>query len=119
MSGHDAGPWATLKGGYVVNPAGKIVATCGIGMQHNIGVIAMAPTAFAALEAIQAVLSGKEWDPSSLEDIAGILNEAGFTVLPYEPTALHFCRVCGEACDDGADCCNDDFPEPGDIEVTP
>lgn len=29
--------------------------------------------------------------------------------------ALHQCRCCGEPCEDGLDCCSDDFAEPADI----
>lgn len=30
----------------------------------------------------------------------------------------HVCRCCGEECDDGKDCCSDDFPEPGEMRET-
>lgn len=33
----------------------------------------------------------------------------------YVEQFAYHCRCCGEVCEDGADCCTDDFPEPGDL----
>ena len=36
------------------------------------------------VRAIQAVLSGKEWQASTLDDIALILSEAGYVIATFE-----------------------------------
>jgi len=28
---------------------------------------------------------------------------------------IHYCACCGDACESGADCCTDEFPEPGEL----
>jgi hypothetical protein len=47
---------------------------------------------------------------TELGDVYGIYGEGhNVTYLP------HVCRCCGEDCDNGRDCCTDNFPEPGEV----
>lgn len=74
--------WNSMKR----DPEHKDRVRTGWGTKTQIGLVASIERIFEnqtkALGAIQQVMDGKQWSPDTLEDIAKVLEQAGFEVRP-------------------------------------
>ena len=89
---HTLGPWIAERGG-TVSAQGRVVATCGIGMQHNAALIAAAPTLLEvceeALRCAQALCDTDEWPSTSCPaDLVDVLSRAIDAATDSRPALL-------------------------------
>jgi Fe-S oxidoreductase len=75
------------------------------------------------LEAMRQLRDAGVLSTSGTADPAWTAKETARQALAYAEltdsiSKTHHCRVCGDECPSGGDCCFDEFPEPGDIRET-